>query len=248
MNNAAITKENTNTTINTISPAVIVDALVAPTSLFNKFKAAKKSSWLALVLLMSVTFISTMVFFDNMSTPWLIEQQLLEAGELSASELEGAKAIIEQTAEYTGLISATFSIISILIINAVFAGYYLLISKVTGKNTEKLVFSDWYSFSVWTQIPLLINSLGFSLLFITAASNDLPLSLINYASLNQIVLGLTPNNSLYMWAESMNLFYIWTIFIAAIGLKKCANLSLSKATSLAALPYLLIFSFWYMAI
>ena len=257
MNNASITNENnsniTPEPTNTASPAVILDALVAPTSLFNQFTAAKKWSWLALFLLMAVTFISTMVFFDNMSLPWLIEQQLLEAGELSASEVEGTKAMIEQIAEYTGLISATFTVISLLIMNAIFAGYYLLITKITnkkssGKNTEKFVFSDWYSFSVWTQMPLLINTIGFSLLLLTAASSDLPLSLINYASLNQLVLGLTPNNSLYMWAESFNLFYIWTIFIASIGLKKCANLSLSKASLIATLPYLLIFGLWFMVV
>ena len=252
MNNPAITKENITSTTNAFNPALILDALVAPTALFNQFNNTKKSSWLALFLLMAVTFVSTMMFFDNMSTPWLIEQQLLQAGELSASELEGATAIIEQTAEYTGLISATFSAISLLIINVIFASYYLLMTKMTSKSagTEKqmLVFSDWYSFSIWTQIPLLINTLGFSLLFLTAATTDLPLSLINYASLNQLVLGLNPEHSLYMWAESLNLFYIWSIFIGTIGLKKCTNLSSTKAISVAVMPYIVIFGLWIVAI
>jgi hypothetical protein len=254
MNDSSITNE-INTSIEPTKKTnviVIVDALVAPTSLFNQFKAAKKWSWLALALVMVVTFFSTLVFFDNMSIEWLIDQQLLEAGELSVSELEGAKAIIEQTAQYTGLISATFSVISLLVINAIFAGYYLLIGKFTknkiANKNDTFVFSDWYSFSIWSHMPLLINTLGFSLLFLTAATNDLPLSIINYASLNQLFLGLTPEHHLYLWAESLNLFYIWSIFIATIGLKKCANLSLSKAAMIAELPYLIIFGFWFMVI
>lgn len=236
------------------SPMVIIDALVAPSSVFNQFKAAKKFSWLALALLIVVSSVNAWVFFDNMSSAWLVEQQLLQAGEMSPSELTAAKGIMQQTAEYTGLISAVFSALAFLVIGAIFAGYYLLAVKLTkGKSLTnytkaeeaKFTFGDWFSFNVWTQMPLLINSLGFSLLFLTAANTNLPLSLINYATLNQLFLGLTAEHHLFKWAESFNFFYLWSMFIATVGLQKCGELSLSKAAVIATLPYLLIFGLWF---
>ena len=246
--------KNTEQPTKAASFMVIIDALVAPSAVFNKLTAAKNFSWLALALLLVVSSASSWVFFDNMSTAWLVEQQLLQAGEMSPSELIAAKDIMQQTAEYTGLISVVFSSLSFIVIGAIFAGYYLLAARLTsGKslanttavNDAKLTFSDWFSFNIWTQMPLLINSLGFSLLIFTAATTDLPLSLINYASLNQLFLSLTPEHHLFMLAESANLFYLWSIFIATLGLQQCCKLSLGKAAFIAQLPYLLIFGLWF---
>jgi hypothetical protein len=237
-----------------VSLMLIIDALVAPGSVFTKFKSAKKVSWLALALLLIVTSASSWVFFDNMSTSWLVEQQLLQTDDISPSELSAVKEMMEQTAEYTGLISAVFNVLATLFIGALFSGYYLFATKlVKGKaqiNSQpetlgKFSFSDWFSFNVWTQMPLLINSIGFSVLFLTAATTDLPISLVNYASLNQLFLSLAPDHDLFMWAESFNFFYLWSTFIAIVGLQKCCQLSLGKASVVAFIPYFLIFGLWF---
>ncbi len=246
--------ENNPKNTKSAGPMLIIDALVSPNTVFTQFTAAKKYSWIALALLLFISSASSWVFFDNMSTSWLVEQQLLQTDDISPSELSAVKEMMEQTAEYTGLISAVFNVLATLIIGALLAGYYLFATKlVKGKaqvNSQpealgKFSFSDWFSFNVWTQMPLLINSIGFSALFLTAATTDLPISLVNYASLNQLFLSLAPNHDLFMWAESFNFFYLWSTFIAIVGLQKCCKLSLGKAAVVAFIPYFLIFGLWF---
>ena len=57
-------------------------------------------------------------------------------------------------------------------------------------------------------------------------------------------LGLSIGDTLYNWAETFNLFYLWSIAIAAIGLQKCVDISVSKSVMLAALPYIAVFGLW----
>ena len=223
---------------------VMLDAFVAPKSLFSQFKPAKKWSWIALLIVLLLTSTANFMFLDNMSPEWIIDQQLMQAGEMTVAEEKQAKAMIAQTVEHTGTMAAVFSAISLVIFMAIFAGYYTLAAKTAGADAPKHSYGDWFSFSIWTQMPLLVNTIGFFVLFATAASPDLPLTLANYASINQLFLGLSVGDDFYMFAESLNLFFIWSIVIAGVGLQKCLNMSVGKSYLIAALPYLAVFGIW----
>lgn len=229
----------------TASPMALIDVFVAPKSLFEQLKAAKKWSWLALALMMTITSLSVMSFYDNMSPEWIVEQQLELAGDMSAAERESATKIIQQTAGNVGIIGASVAAIMTLLLTAIYAIYFMGVGKLGGINKQKLSYGDWFSFSVWIQMPMLINTIGFAVLFLTASTADLPLNLGNYASLNQLVTGYLPTDALFSWAETLNLFFVWNIALVSIGLKKCSDMSTVKATTLAAMPYIAIFGLWF---
>lgn len=230
----------------TASPMTLVDIYVAPKSLFEQFKAAKKYSWIALVLMLALSAGSAFMFYNGMSPEWLIEQQMQTLpADMSPAEREAAEGMIAQTTGSMGIMSSVGMVIATMVFTAIFAGYYMLASKAGGQNRQPLSYGDWFSFSIWTQMPMLINTLGFIALFATAATGDLPMSLPNYASLNQLVLGIAPGEHLYAWAEALNLFSLWTVVLCAIGLKQLADMSAAKAYLLALLPNLLIFGIWF---
>ena len=235
-------------TTTTVSPIVILDAYVAPTSIFERLSEIKKWSWLALLLLLAVMIASNYFFFGGMSTSWLGEQQLLLAGDLSGAELKAATEMMEQTAQYTGILGGVFGAIFQLLFLCVFAAYFMLVAKFYGNNDNSFKFGDWFSFSIWTQMPMLISMLGFVALFATASTADLPLGLANYASLNQLLLGLNPSDALFTWAESINLFSLWSIVISMIGLRVCCGLSMVKASVLSLLPYVGCFGLWFVVL
>lgn len=234
----------------TASPMTLLDIYVAPKSLFSQFKAAKVYSYVAFVLMLALTAGSMFVFYDGMSPQWIVDQQMLNMSteQMSPSEIDATKDIMAQTAGSIGIITAVSVIIMMTIITAIYAGYFTLAAKLGGENREPMAYGDWFSFSIWAQMPTVIGTLGFILLFMTAGTADLPISLPNYASLNQLLLGVEPGQALYTWAEAVNLFSLWTIAIAAIGLKKLCNISMGKAVMLSALPWVTIFGIWFITI
>ncbi|MDP2560497.1 YIP1 family protein [Psychrobium sp. 1_MG-2023] len=232
-------------TTNPTTPMTLLDVFVAPKTVFEQLQSAKKWSWLALVLLISVTSASLLAFFSNMTPEWIVEQQLMQMGDVSASERAAATEALELTAEYTGVIGAVFTVIAQVIMISILAGFYLAIGKFAAKQSPQYSYGDWFSFAIWTQMPALINMIGFTILFTTAAVSDLPLTLTNYASLNQLVLNLAPTEALYTWAESINIFSVWSIIIAMIGLQHCCKMTTVKAFTFATLPYITVFGSWF---
>jgi hypothetical protein len=218
----------------------LLDIYVAPMSLFENLKEINGKTWFPLVLIIAISFTSIVYFYSGMSTDWLIEQQMEQAGDLSISEQAQVRGFLEESAASLGWVAAVSNSIFTLFIMAALAGYFKLISH----SKEKYSYSEWFKFVVWMQMPTVIYMLGFMVLVVTASSPDLPIVLINYASLNQILLHLSVGHSHYLWAETVNLFFLWSIALAALGLNRWVKLSVIKSSFIASIPYVTIFVIW----
>ena len=155
--------------------------------------------WLLAIQLLLTTAIIYW-FYAGMSPAWLVDQQLLHAGELTPAETEQIRAAMASMAGATPIIGAVSIAVGSLAFTAITAGYLLL----TGKLQKVLNYGQWFALVVWSQLPALLNILGLALLVVLADSPDQPLMLVNYASLNQLVLDLPIGHALYNWAESIN--------------------------------------------
>jgi len=217
----------------------LLDIFIAPNQAFAKIRGSG-GNLLLLLGQMILAALAFYLFYQGMSPEWLVEQQMLTAGDLTPAEAEQTRAMVAQSAPYTALISAVFGPIMILVVNAILAGYLHLISKMSGDFR----YQDWFGFSVWSQMPMQLNTIGLILLVLFADTPNLPLATINYASLNQLVLQLPVGAPFYTWAEAFSLFMFWQIALTANGLKQWCNFSTLKATFFAALPTVLIFGIW----
>ncbi len=217
----------------------LLDIFIAPKQAFANLRGSGGNLLLLLAQLL-FTALAFYLFYQGMSPEWLVEQQLLHAGELTPAELEQTRAVMAQTAPYTAIIAAVTGPLMLLLVNAILAGYLHLISKMSGDFR----YQDWFGFSVWSQMPMQLNTIGLILLVLFADTPNLPLATANYASLNQLVLQLPIGAPFYTWAEAFNLFMFWQIAVMAIGLKQWCNFSMVKATLFAALPTVLIFGIW----
>jgi hypothetical protein len=231
--------------MSTSSPMALIDIFVAPKTVFENLQANKKWAVVGLLITMGIVAVSSLMFFGGMSPDWIVEQQMMAAGDMTASEREAMKEAAVMTAEYIGIMAAVGSLIMIPIMAAIFALYYKIIGSTVAEVAPEYKFGDWFTFSVWTLMPTVINTLGFMALFLTAATADLPISMPNYASVNQLFMNLLPGDALYNWAENLNLFAIWSIVIAAIGFNRCCKMSMVKSVIFAAIPTLVIFGVWF---
>ena len=225
-------------TIATIRTALL-DIYIAPTQAYAKIRGSGGN----LLLLLGQILITALVmymFYQGMSPEWLVEQQLLHAGELTPAEIEQSRAMMAQAAPYTAILGAVSVPFTLVLLTAILAGYLHLITKMSGDFRYK----DWFGFSVWSQMPMLLNTIGLMLLVVFADTPNLPISTANYASLNQLILQLPISAPFFAWAEAFNFFMVWNIAVMAFGLKQWCNFSMVKATIFAALPSVLIFGIW----
>ncbi|GGW83927.1 YIP1 family protein [Alteromonas halophila] len=218
----------------------LLNIYVAPTTLFDTLKSERGRSLLPLFLIIAISFASILYFYSGMSTEWLVEQQMLQAQDTSPAEMEQMRVFIEESASGLGWMGAVFNVIYTLIMISALSGYFKLLSY----KQPQYRYVDWFRFTVWTQMPTVIYMLGFMALIATSNTADLPLNLLNYASLNQVALHLPFGHGLFTWAETLNLFFIWSIALSALGLHSWLQLSLLRSAVLAAFPYIATFTVW----
>ncbi|MGB0895429.1 MAG: YIP1 family protein [Parashewanella sp.] len=222
----------------------VIDIFLSPTKAFSGLKEAKGWSWMAFALVMVFFSASQYSFYSSADPQYLVEQQMaMLSPDLSIDERKATESYMKQGAEYSVWVAIGGGIVGFIIINAIMALYYSLISKMDLQSNS--TYGAWYGFGFWTMMPMVINFFGVIILVVTAGTDQLPLTLQNFASLNQLVLGLEPADKLYALTESLNIFNIWGIVLTAIGLKVWTNFSTNKASLFACLPFIVIYLVWF---
>ena len=223
--------------------SALTDIFVSPTKAFNAINKKKGWSWGAFFAISFVTTIASYLFFSSADPQYLLEQQLATLDpNMSAEERKMAEEGIQVTSGMQVWFAIGGGIFGLIIANAIYALYLLLISKMDADCDKK--FGDWFGFSVWTNMPLVISGLGIIILVLTASTDQLSISLMNYASLNQLVLGLEPQSQFYALTETLNIFVIWSIVLTVIGLKSWTNFSSNKAWLFGILPSAIFYLSW----
>lgn len=221
----------------------LVDIFISPSKAFNGLKEAKGWSFVAFILLAGILAASMFAFYNKADPQYLIDQQVAVASvDATIAEQKMIRQSMEQTIDMQVWFAMFGGIIGLAVINALMAGYYLFVSKQDPEANYG--YGAWYGFGIWTMMPMIISSLGLLILVLTASTDQISQSLFNYASINQLLIGLEIGHPFYTLLESLNIFSIWGIFIAAIGLKCWTNFTFNKALLFAALPSIVIYGIW----
>lgn len=221
----------------------LVDIFISPSKAFNGLKEAKGWSFVAFILLAGILAASMFAFYNKADPQYLIDQQVAVASvDATIAEQKMIRQSMEQTIDMQVWFAMFGGIIGLAVINALMAGYYLFVSKQDPEANYG--YGAWYGFGIWTMMPMIISSLGLLILVLTASTDQISQSLFNYASINQLLIGLEIGHPFYTLLESLNIFSIWGIFIAAIGLKSWTNFTFNKALLFAALPSIVIYGIW----
>ncbi len=222
----------------------ITDIFLSPSKAFNGLKSTNGWSWSAFLLIIIFSTVAMYLFYTHVDPNFLIEQQISQLGDdLTSKDRDAAVNGIKQFADIQVWFAIGAPILAIAIFNAVYALYFMLISKIDPQSDIK--FGDWYGFSIWTMMPAIINSLGTIILVLTAKTDQLSLTIFNYASINQLLLNLDINNPFYGLTESFGLFTIWGMILTVIGLKNWTNFTKNQAVIYGLLPSIVIFGIWF---
>lgn len=227
------------------SPAAgLLDLFVAQASLFQALPDRRWWGWAAFVLIAIATAVSMFVFVGPMSSEWIVEQQVQQmAGSMSEQEIERIRPQLESMAPHTALFSAIGGVSMLGLLILVVGSLYMLMARLATSGPKR-GWAAWIRLTTWTQLPLLASALGLILITLIASTPDQPMAMLGYASLNNLVLDLPPGHRWYNLALNLNLFTLWSVVLAAIGIRTWTDASWGKSTGIAALPWVLVYGGW----
>jgi hypothetical protein len=225
--------------------SAIGDTFLSPTKAFNGLKEAKGWSWLAIILIFIFGVSAQVIYFNSVDQAFFVEQQVAQmeqSGDYNPAQLEQAEAMTAQQFPMMWIFSAIGVLIGVPTIFCIFALYYYLIGK---QDMDcHMSYGDWFGFTAFTSLPTIFAAMGTIALVLTASTGDIPMSVLTFASLNQLVFGFEANHAFAGLLESINIFSIWSLVLTYVGLKSWTNFSNNKALLFALLPSLLIYGIW----
>lgn len=224
--------------------AGLLDVFVSPASLFRALPEGRWWGWAAFALIIAASAISTYAFIGPMSPEWIVEQQILQMGDrLSDPELERIRPQLESMAPHTAAFSVIGAVATTGLMIVLVGSLYMLLARLATSGPRR-GWGTWLRFTTWTQLPLVAYSLGLIVLALIAPGPDQPMSLLGYASLNNLVLDLPPGHRWYSMALGLSLFTLWSLVLATIGMRVWTNASTVRSALLAVVPWALVFGTW----
>lgn len=224
--------------------AGLFDLFVAPGSLFAALPDRRWWGWAAFVLLTVGITASIFTFVSPMSTEWLVEQQIQQMSErMSDAEIERVRPHLVSMAPHTAVFGTLGGVIFTGMAIVLVGSLYTAMTRLAGSG-PKHGWGTWLRFTTWTQLPQLVAALGLIVLALVASSPDQPMGLMGYASLNNLLLDLPPGHRWYNLATNLSLFTLWSLVLAAIGMRIWTGASAVRATLLAITPWALVFGIW----
>lgn len=224
--------------------AGLLDLFVAPASLFQALPDRRWWGWAAFALIAVATAVSMFVFVGPMSDDWIVEQQIQQmASSMSEQDIERIRPQLESMAPHTATFSAIGGVFMLGLLILLAGSLYMLLARLATSGPKR-GWAAWIRLTTWTQLPLVASALGLILLTLIASTPDQPMGMMGYASLNNLLLDLPPGHRWYNLALNINLFTLWSVVLAAIGIRTWTNTSWAKAGLIAALPWVLVFGVW----
>ena len=217
------------------------DIFVKPNQVFATIKETHNWSWIPFLCISMVGVIPIFMYFNFVDFNWYSEFMVQSmAANLSPAEQNMLRNSMTDQAQslWAGGVS---SVLVIILSNAILA----LDLNILTKADEECVqgYTDWYGFSWWVSIPVIISSLIAALVVLLASDNQLlPISL-SPTSL-AFIFNVEMESAWSSFAQSIRLESFWVMYLIAVGLSQWTQLPTKKTYLIAIAPYALIWLGW----
>ena len=215
----------------------IGNVILEPSPTFARLKD-KPRAWVPLLVLIALTLAITWWYVATLDFAWFREHMLAVQGTIKPEERAALDHFFTRDRMLWTLGIGT--LVGTPVMFALTAVYYLLAGKVMGSG---IGYGKWFGFAAWTSIPRLL-ALPLMALQIATSGGRLTMEDANMVSLNYLLLHLPLSNPWVSFASNLDLTSLWTMALAAIGLKAWTGRSTAACTFAAVLPYVLVYGIW----
>ncbi|GAB2504749.1 YIP1 family protein [Arenimonas alkanexedens] len=214
----------------------LINIFLDPAKVFAELK--DKPSFLVPALLVGVIgALAAVLYFFNVDPDWYMNYQLQAAGrDMSAAELEQAKQFMPG-ARTLGYITGPIILITMAIVFALYALYYMLAGKVAGNATS---FRHGLALAAWSSMPMILGSV-IAIVGIYTSSPQASLESMQLLNVDPLLVQLENGHPWAALARSFSLLNFWVWFLAALGWKTWYRTGWGQALFVSLLPSVVIY-------
>jgi hypothetical protein len=212
-----------------------LNVLFKPNGVFSLLPEKQNWSWVPFLLVVMSAVLALYLYYSMIDYEWYIDL-------MTSNSPPEIKMMMQSTNADQMRITSSFAIlISTLVSAAVFAIYLNIVTKIDPNNIYG--FTDWYGFSWWVSMPVVVSniiSLALILTFADAQMTPNVLYPLSFAFMFDTNAGSEWLNLL----QSIGLSTLWSIYLMAVGISRWINISTQKAFLIASLPFAVIWLIW----
>ena len=222
--------------------SLFTNIITSPTQAFGNLKE-KGHAWLPLLLVVTALVLINSYYFSVVDFKWMVEQMVIaQAGDQSPAEQEQLRSMfIGMGAKNMMAFSAVGSLVTIPIMFAIYALYYLITSNI---RDDELTFSNCFTLVAWSNIPLLFTLASGFITILLSDNGQIAQSLMKGLNLNDLIFHFPAEHPWYTWMSSLDLTLIWSTVLIAVGYQTWTKASTTASYIIAILPSLLFFGIW----
>jgi hypothetical protein len=221
------------------------DIFIKPNQVFATISDIHNWSWIPFFCVVVTAAIPVYMYFNFVDFSWYTEFMVQSlAGELSPAEQNMVRnSMIDQAQSlWAGVFSSIFAVI---LSNAVLALYLNILTKADEECVQG--YTDWYGFSWWVSVPVIISSLISAIVVLFATDNQLSPISLSPTSL-AFIFSIEMDSAWSSFAQSIRLESFWVMYLIAVGLAQWTKLPSKKTYMIAIVPYILIWAIWALSI
>jgi Yip1 domain len=208
---------------------VLTNIFTAPAIAFAAIKE-RPSPWVPLLIMIVGTFAVQFTYMQAVDLPWLIDQQLQQAGSDITEEQrnQAVNATTQVPASVLGAVQGFVGALAILIIYALIALYY---TGVSFALNDKIKYQQWFALIAWCSLPAVFGLIASFVNLQVTDARFLPANQLNPLSFGSL-LGLEPQGATVVESILMQLdvTVLWSTVLQILGYQAFTQRSIVTST------------------
>jgi len=211
--------------------------ITSPSAAFTELRERPRF-WLPLIVLVVGVALQQYWYFSIVDIEWL-KDRMYGSAEMTAEQRQAMMGMMSRNIMLWSSVASVAVIMPIMM--ALSALYFLLAGKITNVQYS---FKQWFSFSVWCSVPLIIGLVAsYGIMLIQDPNAQIGPSELSVFSANEFF-QLPPSHRGSQLLTQLNPITLWTWAVTIIGIKTWSNRSWLYSTVVAMLPSAIIYGIW----
>lgn len=216
------------------------DIFYRPNGVFKAVDEHNNWSWLPFFIVVIVAVLPNYFYASFVDINWY-QDLIIQMQYADQSPAEQDMFRQNMTRDAITMFSTVGTVVGLIVINTIIATYLNLVSKSDEENIKG--FTDWYGFTWWVTLPILINSLFAMFLLFMADDHQVlptiaaPLSLAYLFSIDMA-------SPWFNLAQSIRLDSFFAIYLTAVGVSQWTRFTTRKSALIAVAPSAVIWGIW----
>ncbi|WP_218313021.1 Yip1 family protein [Alteromonas antoniana] len=220
------------------------DIFFRPNGVFNAINEKSNWSWLPFLIVVIMAILPNYLYISVIDISWYQDLVInAQYGQLSPAEMEAQKQNMTRTSMTAFTVIGTF--VGLIVINAIVAAYLNIATRGDEDNANG--YTDWYGFTWWAGMPIVISALIAVVLLVLSDGGQLNPSIVLPLSL-AYWMGTEMTSDWFAFLQSIRLDSFWGIYLTTVGISQWTNFSTKKSAVIAVAPWAIIWTIWAVVI